>query len=115
MPKLLKLERDMETFFQTWNAPKAKKLFLDAIDCKARQLLTDKVAYAGIDMKWLASTEIYKLEPRFTLEASELWNRAFRAKMPKVSDRAIDVRKVLREQVRLARVQGKVRNFRRII
>jgi hypothetical protein len=115
MPNALRLETDIEAFFQKFCpdfADKAKKIFSDAVDRHARQLLQEKVGYAGMNMTWLANTELFKLEPQFALEASQLYQRAVQSKLPKVSDRAIDVRKVLRERVRL---KHKVNHYRRII
>jgi hypothetical protein len=118
MPNALRLETEIETFFQTWCsdwAPKAHKLFSDAVEKTARRLLIEKVAYNGIDLKWVADAEMFKAEPKFTLQAILLFERAVQARLPKVSERAIDVRKVLREQIRIARAKGQINRLRRII
>jgi hypothetical protein len=111
----MKLEKEIETFFQTWCsdfAPKAKKLFVDAIDKRTAQLLTEKLSYPDIDLVQLANSELFKLQPKFALEAAELFNRIMRSKLPA---RKVDVAKILREQVRLARAKGQVNHYRRII
>jgi hypothetical protein len=117
MPNALKPERDIENFFQTrcldW-APKAQKLFVDAIEKRTAQLLTEKQSYSGIDLVWLANTEMFQLDPKFTLEVSRLFERAIQAKLPK-RPHTKNVKNILRERVRLTVAKHKVNHYRRII
>jgi hypothetical protein len=114
MPNLLKLELEIGKFFQRWCpdfAENAQKLFNNAVDYKTRQLLNEKVSYDGMDFTFVASTEMFNAQPQFTVEASALFERAVQARLPKRKANAVNIKKVLREQIKLERVQGKIRRI----
>jgi uncharacterized membrane protein YgaE (UPF0421/DUF939 family) len=101
------------SFFTLWCpdwTQKAKKLFDTKVESLAAQLLKEKVGHVEADVSEVTNTEMFQQEPKFTLEATLLFYRAVNARLPKVSERAIDVRKVLRE-----RAKNKVNHHRRII
>jgi hypothetical protein len=101
------METEIASFFQQfcpeW-APKAKKLFDDAVELRTKVLLMANAGYSDVDFKTVSDSNLFQTEPKFTLEASLLFNRAVRARLPGLSERKIDVKKILLERVRKEKI-----------
>ena len=117
------LQNDLGKFFEALfptsvkHRKEAGELFDRVVTRHAEGLLNENVPYTATNDSDLTAAEFFKQNPTMALHAVQLFTRAIRFKTQAyLTERKIDVRRILSERVRLIKAKGKVAIYtRRII